>query len=385
MKSNFMKMDRLLLFLTIVMFVFGLFMIFSASSVRASLSGEPYHYFIRQGIILVICSIVSVFIVSMPLKFFAKMSFVIALFIIGSLVVVYLYGIVSHSARSWINLGFYNYQPSEFAKTAIILYMAAYYNKYRESKRLIVITIPLIVAAIICGLTFIQPDFGTTFILLVITASIFFTIPFEKGMKKTISQYLGLIAAVFILFFFFTDSSILKPGQLSRLDFRNPCAKYLSGGSGYQVCNGFIAINNGGLWGEGIGNSTQKYLYLPEAHTDFIFAVVVEELGLIVGLIILLIYLLMLFLIIRIAMRSRNVLGSVIAYGTAVYMFLHIFINLGGVLGLLPLTGVPLPFLSYGGSYALNLAILLALVQSVEIQNKKDIQKIMLQGGKVSS
>lgn len=380
-----MKMDKLLLFLTVFMFIFGLFMIFSASSVKASLYGEPYHYFIRQAIILTICTAASVFIISMPLKFFAKMSFVIVIFIVGSLLVVYLYGMVVNSARSWIPLGFFNYQPSEFAKTAIILYMASYYNKYKDSKNLVVLIIPLISAVVMCGLTFIQPDFGTTFIIFIITAAIFFVIPFDRGIKKIIMQFVGLAALVAVLFIFFTDSPLLRPGQLARLDYRNPCAKYLGGESGYQVCNGFIAINNGGLWGVGLGNSTQKYLYLPEAHTDFIFAVVLEELGLVVGLLILLAYLVILFLIVRIAIRSYNILGSVIAYGTAIYLFIHIVINLGGVLGILPLTGVPLPFLSYGGSYALNLAILLALVQSVEIQNKKHMQKMMLQEGKVLS
>ena len=132
--------------------------------------------------------------------------------------------------------------------------------------------------------------------------------------------------------------------------------------------------------GVGLGNSTQKYLYLPEAHTDFIMAIILEELGLIVGIVIMIIYTIILTSIIRIAYRSHNLMGSVIAYGTAVYIFLHIVVNLTGLLGLLPLTGVPLPFLSYGGSYALNLAILLALVQRVEIENKRKLQERVLKG-----
>lgn len=366
------------------MFILGLFMIFSASSVKASLNGEPYYYFIRQAIILMICFGASVFIISVPLKFYNKIAFLAVLVIIGLLVSVYLYGAIINQARSWIPLGFFNLQPSEFAKTAIILYMGVYYNKYKDSENLIVILLPLLAAVAVCALTFIQPDFGTSTIIAFITASIFFSVPFDKNIKKVILQFACLVVIVTGLFALVTDSSILRSGQLARLDYKNPCSKYLSGGSGYQVCNGFIAINNGGLWGVGIGNSTQKYLYLPEAHTDFIFAVILEEVGLVVGFGILLVYMFILFLIIRIALRSRNLMGSIIAYGAAVYIFIHIFINLVGVLGLMPLTGVPLPFLSYGGSYALNLAILLALVQRVEIENKKKIQEKMLKEGKMA-
>lgn len=366
------------------MFVLGLFMIFSASSVEASLSGMPYYYFIKQGVILGICVIVSYIVIMMPLKVYKKMAFLFAIIIIISLTAVYLYGAIINQARSWIPLGFYNYQPSEFAKTAIILYMAVYYSKNKDSNKLIVILIPLLAAAAMAALTFIQPDFGTTAVIFLLTAAIFFCVPFDSKIKKSILQFAGLAVVVGILFILVTDSSILKPGQLARLDYKEPCSKYLAGGSGYQVCNGYIAINNGGLWGVGVGNSTQKYLYLPEAHTDFIFAVILEELGLVAGFGILLVYILILFRIIRIAYRSFNLMGAIIAYGTAIYIFLHILINLVGVLGLLPLTGVPLPFLSYGGSYALNLAFLLALVQRVEIETKNKVQDKMLREGKLS-
>jgi cell division protein FtsW len=380
-----MKMDKWLFFFTTFLFILGLFMIFSASSVQASLTGSPYHYFIRQGLILAICAVISLIIMSIPLKFYRKVAFLFALFILGSLIVVYLYGAIINKARSWIPLGFFNYQPSEFAKTAIILYMAIYYNKHKDSDNLIVAIIPLLTAVAMCALTFIQPDFGTTFIIVLLTAAIFFAVPFQKGIKKTILQFAGLISIVVILFSLTTDSPILRSGQMSRLDFKNPCSKYLTGGTGYQVCNGFIAINNGGLWGVGLGNSTQKYLYLPEAHTDFIFAVTLEELGLVACIAIIIIYIVILFRILRIAYHSYNLMGSLIAYGTAIYIFLHIAINLGGVLGLLPLTGVPLPFLSYGGSYGLNLALLLALVQRVEIENKKKHQEKALREGKLSN
>ena len=162
---------------------------------------------------------------------------------------------------------------------------------------------------------------------------------------------------------------ILFDRQLDRLNFLNPCERIYS--TGNQVCNGYIAINNGGLLGKGLGNSTQKYLYLPEAYTDFIFAIVVEELGVIISLVILLLMFLILWRIFLIAKRSKTKRGSLLCYGIFWYILLHIIVNLGGLLGLMPLTGVPLPFLSYGGSYLMCLISAIAIVLRVDIENKK--------------
>ncbi|MDD2469898.1 MAG: FtsW/RodA/SpoVE family cell cycle protein, partial [Bacilli bacterium] len=183
MKSDFAKLDRWLLFWTIFMFVLGIFMIFSASSVKASLGGAPYYYFVKQTITFSICAIVSYVIMSIPLRFYNKMAFIVVIGVVGSLVVVYLYGAIINQARSWIPLGFYNFQPSEFAKAAIVLYMAVYYNKYKDSKKLIVILFPLLAAITMGALTFIQPDFGTTVIIVALGIIIFFAVPFDKTIK----------------------------------------------------------------------------------------------------------------------------------------------------------------------------------------------------------
>ena len=156
--------------------------------------------------------------------------------------------------------------------------------------------------------------------------------------------------------------------QKQRFNYSKPCTRYQED-TGYQVCNGYIAINNGKIFSIEPGNSKQKYLYLPEAHTDFIFPIIVEEMGLVTGIIVILIYGVMIFRILVIAQKSYNIENSLICYGTAAYIFFHVVINLTGVLGILPLTGVPLPFLSYGGSFALSLAVALSLVQRVSIEN----------------
>lgn len=378
MKTNFRKIDKTLFFCMIFMFSFGLLMIFSASSVKASLLGEPYYYFLRQLFPLIVSLGIFMIIIRIPISFFKKYAHIYLVAILLALVFVTFYGVTINQSQRWIDLGFYMLQPSEFAKTALIIFMASYYGKNKDSKNGIVILLPMIIAAIIFALTYIQPDLGTALIIFFITGSLFLLIPSEQKYKKMIIQVMSIIVVGFFIVGVFTGFNMLKTHQKDRLDFTNPCSKYLTGGSGYQVCNGLIAINNGGLFGVGLGNSTQKYLYLPEPHTDFIFPIVVEELGLIVSSFILLVYALILIRIVRIGNRTKDLGSSIICYGAALMIFAHLVINLGGALALMPLTGAPLPFISYGSSFALNLMIILALVQRVEIENKKRIQRSLL-------
>ena len=198
----------------------------------------------------------------------------------------------------------------------------------------------------------------------------FTSLPISKKTKRNI--FLGIASLVLIVFILLMNNGvqIFFERQLERFDFFNPCSEEKFYDSGSQVCNGYIAINNGGMIGKGLGNSTQKYLYLPEAYTDFIFAISVEELGLVGGLAILILLFIVLWRIFIIAKQSNNDSSRLMCYGVFWYILLHIIINLGGIMGLMPLTGVPLPFLSYGGSYALSLVLALTFVQRVAIENK---------------
>ena len=168
--------------------------------------------------------------------------------------------------------------------------------------------------------------------------------------------------------------------QKGRLTYKEPCTRYTED-TGYQVCNGFIAINNGGLFGKGLGNSSQKYLYLPEAHTDFIFPIMVEELGLVFSIFFIIGYMFIIYRILRIAKTSVNLRNSIICFGVAMYLFLHILVNFLGILALIPLTGVPVPFLSYGGSFTVNLILCMFIVERVAVENnvikrKEEISRI---------
>ena len=377
MKKIFSKMDKPLLFVTIVFFLFGLVMILSASSMESYMryGSSPYYYFYRQSIFLFLGMLLFWFIIRIPTKVYRGFSYILMLIILLCLGGLLVYGYAANNAQSWFQLGPINIQPSEFAKTIVIIFLACYYNKNRDNlDNFWTLVKPIIPVIIIFGLVFIQPDFGTGIVIALISFFMFFALPMSKLCRfKFVSLVLGaviLIGGVFV----FTKGSFLKDYQLERFNFKDPCERYQED-SGYQLCNSFIAFKNGGITGQGIGKSTQKYLYLPESYTDFIFPIIVEEWGLIVGIIIILLYLFVLFRIYRIAKREVNLEGALLAYGVCIYIFLHISINLIGVMGIGPLTGVPLPFLSYGGSYVFNLMLSLGIVQRVSIESNNSINK----------
>lgn len=369
------KIDKPLFFVTVFMFIFGLVMIFSASYVKAiTMLDNAYYYLIRQSCILCICLFVFLFVVNIPTQKYRKNYKLILYLSIALLVSLYFFGITVNGAKSWLPLPFFNFQPSELAKLAIIIYMAYYYEKYRNNKEDYRIALkPFVYVFIISVLVASQPDLGSALIIFSISVSIFCAVPFLPVVRNKTRKIIGitiLFGIGLISLLLLTGKSGLYAYQLQRFNFLNPCQRYTEVGTGYQVCNSYIAVNNGGLFGVGIGNSTQKYLYLPESFTDFIFPVIVEELGLVVGVIIILIYAYIIFRILVIAKKCYTLSHGLICYGVVSYIFIHLFINLGGVLGIIPLTGVPLPFLSYGGSYALCLTIGLSLVQRISVETK---------------
>ena len=221
-------------------------------------------------------------------------------------------------------------------------------------------------------------DYGSAAIMAALYALVFISVPSTKKDKfvtwtKRIAC-IGLIVCVLILKFGYLviPQKVLESDyRLNRLVYKSPCDRY-EDNSGYQVCNGYIAIDNGGMSGVGIGESVQKYLYLPASHTDFIFPIVVEELGTITGVLIIIGYMVIIFLVFKVAIECENLQNSIICYGIAIYFMLHIFVNLGGVLGIIPLTGVPLPFLSYGGSFCITVICSFAIVQRINMENLEE-------------
>ncbi len=380
MRKVIKNIDKPLLIVIILLFALGLMMIFSASNVTAYMkySASPYRYFMKQVIFLGVSFMMSCAIIMFHSKVYRHFSRIFLLAITVSLGVLLVYGSMKNMAISWIDLGFFSIQPSEFAKIITIVYLATYYEKHKEHLDSIVTSLaPLILPGIIAGLIFVQPDLGTMIIYSGIVAFLFFIAPISKEIRKKIMGIIVCLVIVLVLVLVNNVNDLLQARQLERFDFREPCSEEKFYGSGNQVCNGYIAINNGGLFGVGLGNSTQKYLYLPEAHTDFIYAIILEENGVVGGIIIFILYFLLLGRILKIGKESYTDRGALICYGVAFYILLHIIVNLGGILGLMPMTGVPLPFMSYGGSFAMCLVIALTFVQRVNIETRLQSEHIL--------
>lgn len=370
-----MKMDLPLLFMMLLYSILGLVIILSASSVTAVLRFRvsSYYFFIRQLIFVGVSFFVG-FNIVLNIKT-SKYKYLVPFMLVGvlaALIGLFFYGIISNNAQSWYDLGFFNLQPAEFTKSVLILYMAVFYNRsLKKKKSLYYNLIPLAVAGVIFVLVAMQPDLGGALIIGGIAVLLFLVVPLGKENQLRLFKVVGIGIVLIGVAVLYSGADLLSSKQMQRLQFQNPCARYTED-TGYQVCNGFIAIHNGGLFGKGLGNSTQKYLYLPEAHTDFVFPILVEELGAIVGILVLFGYLFMLYRILKIGKDAKgNIRNMLLCYGTFVFILLHLLVNLMGILALIPLTGVPLPFLSYGGSFTINIILMLFVVQNVAIENKE--------------
>ena len=390
MRKTIQRMDKVVLILSIIMFAFGLIMVLSASSMESFMryGYSPYHYFIRQALFMGVGMLAFLFVIIFPIN---KYKHLINFFMILAIIALFgltIWGTIAKSAQSWFSIGPFNFQPSEFTKIIIIIFLAMYYDKHKDSlSDQWTLIKPMLFCVIIFFLVAIQPDLGTAGIIALIAIVTFYAVPMSKKNRNTYNKlFLGSLLVVLSVLLT-TGGSFLRGYQADRLNFKDPCERYQEE-TGYQLCNSFIAFKNGGLTGQGIGESTQKYLYLPESYTDFIFPIIVEECGLIVGIIILLIFLIILFRILKVAKKADNLHNSLISYGVFAYMALHIIVNLGGVMGCLPLTGVPLPYLSYGGSYTISFMIALGLVERVAIETSIKKEKTMKNGlssGKILS
>ena len=274
MKSNFKKMDKLLLVLMLAFTIFGLVMIFSASSITAVLYNGTYesYYFNKQLIVVIVSWIIGfALVLKLKTKSYDFLAPVGMIGVLLSLILVMSYGTITNGSKSWFDLGFVSVQPSEFLKPIMIVYLAVYFDKLlkRKDYNIFLVFVPFIFIGICFGLIALQPDLGTALIVAGIAGIIFMYLPVNtKEMRKIKIGCAGVAVLGLILIFTYS----LNGEQTSRLNFKAPCTRYTEK-TGYQVCNGMIAISNGGLFGVGLGNSTQKYLYLPEAYTDFIFPI----------------------------------------------------------------------------------------------------------------
>jgi len=372
---NLKNQDKALLFCTIALTIWGLFNIVTASS-RESVTHfdqSLYYYFFRHLVMISIGFAISLCIINISSK---KHYFLSTLGYVGIiiLIIVALISSAIRGANSWLFGG--SIQPSEFAKPILIVFLSCAYDKYQKKlrakdykERVKYIIRFLILSFIIPLLVFLQRDAGTAIIIFSIVGILYLVNPMTR-IDKFKSILLGLGAALFLgLVLLFAQGSILTKEQKSRIKYwLNPCQNYENGG--YQVCNGYIAFNQGGLFGLGLGKSQQKYSYIPEPHTDSVFAIIAEELGAIKCGFIFILYGVLLYRICKIGSKATKLRSRYMCVGVATYIFVHIFINLGGLFGIIPVTGIPLPFFTYGGSFTISLLASIAFVQKVHIETK---------------
>jgi cell division protein FtsW len=303
-------------------------------------------------------------------KHFVGIAFIVFLLLIAVLIPGI--GLLRNGARSWINLGFASLQPAEFAKLAIIIYLSALITKkgdnIRDIKKGLVPV--FVVLGLFCGAIMLQPDFGSM-VILVLTAM---AVIVAGGANLKHLLYGGIPFAIVGFL-----SVVFTPYRWNRLqNVGDPWADGMDGlGTGYQLAHSYFALAHGGITGAGLGKSIEKYLYLPEVQTDFIFSIIGEELGFLGAGFFLLVYLFFLWRILVITLRVQDTFAALVGIGVVSMIFVQAFINVGGVTGLIPITGVPLPFISYGGSSLLLNMISIGIVLSISRENyKQTVQKL---------
>jgi rod shape determining protein RodA len=297
---------------------------------------------------------------------------VLALYIAGVLgiVLVYALGITVRGARSWIDLGFFRVEPVEPLKIAIILILAKYFSgRHVEMYRLRNVVIPGIYMLIPAVLVFLQPDMGSLAVLLVI----WFGVVIVAGIKW---KHLAVLTGAGLAVATFAWSFLLYDYQRERvLTLLDPTRDPL--GASYQTIQSIVALSSGGLWGKGIGQGTQSQLgFLPDAATDFIFAAIAEELGMVAALVVLALFGVLLWRLMRIAQSARNNFARLAVVGIALMLMAQIFFNIGMVVGLLPVTGLTLPLVSYGGSSMLTVMIALGFANSIHRRTQRTYEEV---------
>jgi len=323
----------------------GLLMITSASSVVAyERFGNPYYYVVRQIIYLVIGFILMVILANVDYRFWRKPAFFFLVFNILLLILVFVpyVGTNIGGAHRWLHIGPSLFQPSELLKLILVIYLAFWFEKRQENVRSITRGfIPLLfLLTVIIALIMLQPDMGTTVVIFA-TAALMFFIAGASWLEISI----GAILSGIVFWIFIFSSSYRWQRFLTYINLGREVT-----GAAYHINQALLAIGSGGWWGLGFGQSRQKYLYLPQAHSDSIFAIIGEELGFLRAGVILVLYLFLGLRGFRIAQRAPDNFGKFLAFGITSWLLIQTFINLAAMLGLLPLTGVPLPFLSAGGS-----------------------------------
>jgi rod shape determining protein RodA len=356
----FINFDWTLLLVVLGISLIGLVNIYSSGFNQAY--GKQEFLYAKQIQWIVIGLLLMAVAFCIDYRFISRYAYLIYGFSILLLVIVFFYGYATRGSQRWILLGGFTFQPSELVKLTLILALAKYFDDHRTNEvyRVKDLAVPFLIMLVPFLLILRQPDLGTALILFIIFCSLVLFIGIHW---KTLigSALVGLVLIPTGWFF-------LKDYQKERImTFFNPDSDPL--GAGYHVIQSIIAVGSGGITGKGFLKGTQTQLrFLPERHTDFVFSVFAEEWGFLGGMILLILFMSLILWGLKIALHSRDYIGTLIAMGITALIFWEVFINIGMVLGVLPVVGIPLPFLSYGGSSMVVLMSGIGLLMSVSMR-----------------
>jgi len=355
LKDKIISIDYILVFSILILGIVSMFAMYSTD-------GGEFKYHTKSHILRFFVFFIMFFCLSfVQIRFWHSTSYIIYIIFFILLLGVKYFGITSSGSQRWLSLPFINLQPSELMKVGLILFLAKYYHRVsiENINRLKFLFLPIIALIAPVLLVIMQPDLGTS--LLIAAGGI--VVAWLAGVRAKFFSY------AFLMFIALLPIAIsfLKPYQKSRiLTFLNPEKDPL--GAGYQIIQSKIAIGSGGLFGKGFLNGSQSYLdYLPEKHTDFIFTLFSEEFGFFGSVFILLLYGIIISRIIKIGNLTRSNFGKLYCYSFGTAFFVYVVVNMGMVLGLLPIVGSPLPIMSYGGSSMMAIMLGLGVVMSCKI------------------
>lgn len=361
--------DKGLLAATLILLLMGIIMVASTSiSLSNHIYHTPFHFLIRQLIHLSLACVLAIAVLNIPIKTWEQHSASLLILALLFLLIVLIPGVgkqVNGSVR-WLGVGPVSIQVSEVMKLAMIIYLASYLVRHAQQVRTDILGFvkPLLILAIICALLLKEPDFGAATVIFATSLGMMFLAGTRLG------PFLGLFslsAGAFALI------ALASPYRVQRLtSFLNPWANQYD--SGYQLTQSLIAFGRGSWFGMGLGNSIQKLFYLPEAHTDFLFAILTEELGLFGAIFLIASYALLIsrsFAIGRRAQRLSQDYAAYIAYGIGLWIGLQVLINMGVNTGILPTKGLTLPLMSYGGSSIIVNCIALAVLFRIDFETRR--------------
>jgi len=353
--------DYTLLFAVLCLCSIGLLIIYSTTHMEIMQMSSLF--FVQRQLIYIIAGVLLCFFIGViDYHIIEKIAIPIYILAILALLYVILFGRMTSGARRWIELGGFDFQPSEFAKIALICFLADFLSRQKDRlSYAIYFVLPFFFTGVLMLLIFRQPDLGSSMVFLAILLCMVFIAGIQW--KHILIMLLISLASFPILW------SFLKDYQKNRLIlFVNPNLDPL--GAGYNVIQSKVAIGSGGLFGQGLFGGIQSQLkFLPAQHTDFVFSVIGEEMGFFGAVLLLSLFIFILWKGIRIAQEAADMLGTFLATGVVAFLFFHIFINISMAMGLLPATGLPLPFISFGGTFMMSNFIGMGLLLSVHLRS----------------